>query len=222
MDLHWLVPAFQNELSCSTFDYSLRTELHFRDKLFIFAVCLQDSFAFDSFGVFCWVLCPRLSQQSLLRMGWRTCGQTWPPSLFCSHGTESRPRQIPWKCVFFNWRALVLTSGWTHSLDFHLFFFSFFCILAGFVSWNQSDSAWNARSLWYVLKSSQALFLFLLVRPRLSSGSLTDLWFLFCVLHYIFFLYMNQTRPSHTFVCINATPRQHTDFRIYKEHVSIH
>lgn len=27
---------------------------------------------------------------------------------------------------FFNWRALVLTSSWTHSLDFHLFLLFFF------------------------------------------------------------------------------------------------
>lgn len=34
---------------------------------------------------------------------------------------------------FFNWRALVLTSSWTHSLDFHLFllffFFSYWLVL---------------------------------------------------------------------------------------------
>lgn len=58
-------------------------------------------------------------------------------------------------------------------------------------------------------------FVFMLVRPRL-----TDLWFFFCVLSYIFFLYMNQTRLSRTFVCVNASPRRHTEIR-NKEHVSI-
>lgn len=42
---------------------------------------------------------PRLSQQSL-QMDWRTCGQTWPPSLFCSHGTESRPGEFPGNAFF--------------------------------------------------------------------------------------------------------------------------
>lgn len=42
---------------------------------------------------------PRLSQQTL-RVDWRTCGQAWPPSLFCSHGTDSRPDIFPENMFF--------------------------------------------------------------------------------------------------------------------------
>lgn len=158
---------------------------------------------------------PRLSQQTL-RVDWRTCGQAWPPSLFCSHGTDSRPDIFP-ENMFFQ----LTFSGfnfWLNPLLWISTCFFLFSTLAGSVSWNRSDSARNARSLWYSLKSSLAsyfFFVFMLVRPRL-----TDLWFFFCVLSYIFFLYMNQTRLSRTFVCVNASPRRHTEIR-NKEHVSI-
>lgn len=158
---------------------------------------------------------PRLSQQTL-RVDWRTCGQAWPPSLFWSHGTDSRPDIFP-ENMFFQ----LTFSGfnfWLNPLLWISTCFFLFSTLAGSVSWNRSDSARNARSLWYSLKSSLAsyfFFVFMLVRPRL-----TDLWFFFCVLSYIFFLYMNQTRLSRTFVCVNASPRRHTEIR-NKEHVSI-
>lgn len=98
------------------------------------------------------------------------------------------------KICFFNWRALVLTSSWTHSLDFHLFFFFLFFILAGFVSWNWSDSAWNARSLWYVLKSSQAGFF---CSCWWGQGCPVEVW-LICGSSFVFCIMVH----FQTFVCL--------------------
>lgn len=117
-----------------------------------------------------------------------------------------------------NWRALVLTSGWTHSLGFHLFLF---------FNWLTPGSAWNARSLWYLLKYSELFFLVFFYSswqsPGCLSRGLTDLWFLFCVMHYIFLLYRLQNLV-YFFVCVDPAPRQHRRekrIREYKQHVSI-
>lgn len=130
---------------------------------------------------------PRLSQQSL-RVDWRTCGQTWPPSLFCSHGTESRPDKLPANMFFFLTEALwfqllVEPSCWI--------FTWFFCFLyVGWVWQEPFGICWNH------------------LRP--SSRCLTDLWFLLSALCYIFCLYVDQTRLCLAFARVKITPWQHT------------
>lgn len=140
---------------------------------------------------------PRLSQQSL-RVDWRTCGQTWPPSLFCSHGTESRPDKYPGN-MFFQLKCSG-SNFWLNPLTgfppvFFFFFYTGWVCFMEFARLHEMPGA-----LWYLLKSSQA-------------GRLTDLWFLFSVLCSIFLLCVNQTRLCHAFVGVNATPRQHTEVR---------
>lgn len=59
--------------------------------------------------------------------------------------------------------------------------------------------------------------------PGCLSRGLTDLWFLFCVMHYIFLLYRLQNLV-YFFVCVDPAPRQHRRekrIREYKQHVSI-
>lgn len=68
---------------------------------------------------------PRLSQQPLA-VDWRTCGQNWPPALFCTHGTKSWPDSLS---VCLTQELGFLTPSWTLGLEFHLFFFFFWLIL---------------------------------------------------------------------------------------------
>lgn len=156
---------------------------------------------------------PRLSQQTL-RVDWRTCGQAWPPSLFWSHGTDSRPDIFPenmfFQLTFSGFNFWLNPLLWISTCFF--FFLHWLVLFHGIGPTLQEMPGvfgirWN--HLWLLI----FFFVFMLVRPRL-----TDLWFFFCVLS--FFLYMNQTRLSRTFVCVNASPRRHTEIR-NKEHVSI-
>lgn len=167
---------------------------------------------------------PRLSQQSL-QMDWRTCGQTWPPSLFCSHGTESRPGEFPGN-AFFQLMCSVF-NFWLNPLSGFppVFLFSFFFSCVGWFCFHgigltllEMPGAFGI--CWNHLRP----FLFSAhvgAAPSVSVGRLIDLWFVFCAMHYIFFLYVNQPRQARTFICVNAAPRQHTELWKYKEHVSI-
>lgn len=144
---------------------------------------------------------PRLSQQTL-RVDWRTCGQAWPPSLFCSHGTDSRPDIFP-ENMFFQ----LTFSGfnfWLNPLLWISTCFFLFSTLAGSVSWNRSDSARNARSLWYSLKSSLASYFFFLYSCWWGPG-----W-LICGSSSVFcltFSFCTWTRPDclvHLFVLMQV------------------
>lgn len=84
-----------------------------------------------SLGVFCWVLGVQgfnspcdWTDALVVRPGLRVCFAL----MVLSHGPTNSL-----EICFFNWRALVLTSGWTLSLDFHLFFLFFhvgwFCFM---------------------------------------------------------------------------------------------
>lgn len=172
------------------------------------------SIVLGSFGAFCWVFRVQgfhnrhceWTDALVVRPGLRVCFAL----MALTHGPT-----YSLKICFFNWRSLVLTSGWTHFSGFPPVFFFFLHWLVLFHGIGPTlqempgvfGIRWN--HLWLLI----FFFVFMLVRPRL-----TDLWFFFCVLS--FFLYMNQTRLSRTFVCVNASPRRHTEIR-NKEHVSI-
>lgn len=174
------------------------------------------SIVLGSFGALCWVFRVQgfhnrhceWTDALVVRPGLRVCFAL----MALTHGPT-----YSLKICFFNWRSLVLTSGWTHFSGFPPVFFFFLHWLVLFHGIGPTlqempgvfGIRWN--HLWLLI----FFFVFMLVRPRL-----TDLWFFFCVLSYIFFLYMNQTRLSRTFVCVNASPRRHTEIR-NKEHVSI-
>lgn len=139
---------------------------------------------------------PRLSQQTL-RVDWRTCGQAWPPSLFCSHGTDSRPDIFP-ENMFFQ----LTFSGfnfWLNPLLWISTCFFLFSTLAGSVSWNRSDSARNARSLWYSLKSSLASYFFFCIHVGEAQADWFVVLLLCSVLH---FLSVHEPDQTVSYICL--------------------
>lgn len=102
----------------------------------MYVVCLEeygslvsDLIHDDLFGVFYWFLRVQgihspyeWTDALVVRPGLQVCFAL----IAQSHGPTNSL-----KICFFNWRALVLTSSWTHSLDFHLFFFSFLFLNIG-------------------------------------------------------------------------------------------
>lgn len=111
-----------------------------------------------SFGVFRWIFSVQgfhnnrceWTDALVVRPGLRVCFALMAPSHRQTNSLEM---------CFFNWRALVLTSGWTHSLDFHLFFFFFFLLLHWLGLFHGICPTLHEMpgALRYVLKSSQAV-----------------------------------------------------------------
>lgn len=118
-----------------------------------------------------------------------------------------------------NWRALVLTSGWTHSLGFHLFLFfqladARFCLKC-------QEPLVFAEIIWVVF-----LFFFF-IQVGEAQAVLAEAW-LICgssSVLCITFSFCTGYRISYTFfVCVDPAPRQHRRekrIREYKQHVSI-
>lgn len=136
-----------------------------------------------SFSTFCWVF--RVQGFHNSRCEWTDALVVRPGLRVCfalmalSHGPTNTL-----EIHFFNWRALVLTSDWTHSLDFHLFFFfshiGWFCFM---------ELVWLCMNCQEPLVFAEIIWGFF---PPFCScwwGTACPvevwliLWFLLCVLH---------------------------------------
>lgn len=136
---------------------------------------------------------PRLSLQ-MLRMNWRTCGQTWPLSLFCSHGTKWSPCRFPGNRFFFQ----LLCSGFNFWLNLLSGFLVIFFMLAGFVFTELVLLCLKCPDPLVFTEIISWVLMSMLVRPKAVIVGVSLICGSSCVLHYTFYLYILHCQTSDT------------------------